>query len=110
MNLGSQAFSKLILGGDRVFIILFSVLLLVSAFWMPLTNIMVSNPSMIVWVSIRIVLFVVGLASLLIFIALLSLNPRPSGIFYVATLVSIFCFTVHTGILDAILWPYFWSK
>lgn len=108
-NLDSQSFSTTSFFKVNAFLLLFVIFLGASTFWMPLTNVMVSNPSTFVWISIRVVLAVVALASLGVFILLLRLDPKPSGAFYIASLISIFLFTFHTGVLDAILWPYFWG-
>lgn len=110
INLGSDKLSAIPLLGEKTFLILYSLLLIASALWIPLTNLMVTNPSSLVWFCVRSVLFITGIASILIFIALLTLNPRPSGAHYILTLVSIFIFSIHTSILDAIIWPYFWNK
>ncbi len=109
-NLGSGTFSNIKILGDKIFLILFALILIASAFWMPLTNIMISNPSPVVWIGIRVVLVIVGLASCAVFLSLLTISPRPGGIWYFASLLGMFWFTFHTLILDALLWPYFWSK
>ncbi len=90
--------------------ILYSILLICSMIWIPLVNLMVSNPSTLIWITIRIALILVGLTSLLIFLLLLKVSPRPIGIMYYTSLVGMLIFFVHTGILDAFLWPYFWNK
>lgn len=110
INLGTKTFVDLPYLGEKTFLVLFALLLGASALWMPLTNLMVSNPNTTIWISIRAVLAIVGISSVLICASLLSLNPKPTGTFYIATLIGISWFSIHTGLLDAILWPYFWSK
>lgn len=96
--------------GGWLFHLLFVLILLPSALWMPLTNVMASNPGDLVWIGIRVVLVLVALGSLGITIGLLTLSPRPTGLFYWSSVVGIAWFFLHTGVLDAILWPYFWVK
>jgi hypothetical protein len=87
---------------------LFTVLLAASAFWMPLTYVMIENPATATWIGIRVILVIVALASLGIFIALLFISPRPTGWHYWSAVVGALLFTLHTGVLDAILWPALW--
>lgn len=109
-NLGSDTFSSLKIFGRYFFSILFILILGASSLWMPLTNLMISNPSSLVWVAIRVVLTVGGLASSAVFVALLTLTPRPTDNIYYGSLIGILWFTFHTGVLDALLWPYFWNS
>jgi len=95
--------------GDKAFHILFTLILVFSTVWMPLVAVMISSPSTLIWVGIRAGLAIVGLASLGVLILLLSLNPRPTDAFYVSALIGISWFTIHTGILDAIIWAGMWK-
>lgn len=97
------------LGGVLPYLILFGVIQLASALWMPLVGIMISNPTTILWIGIRMVLIAVPLAALVIFFLLLKLSPKQSDFFYYSTLISLTIFLIHTGILDAVIWPYFWK-
>jgi len=110
LNLGGEVFKSSYWLGEKLFLVLFALILIASALWMPLVNVMVSNPSTLVWVGIRVVLVVVALASLGVVVALLTLTPRPTGVFYYSAVIGMIWFTLHTGILDAILWPYLWEK
>ena len=109
-NLGGETFKSTYWLGEKLFLILFALILVASALWMPLVNVMVGNPSTLVWVGIRIVLAVVALASLGVVVALITISPRPTGAFYYSALIGMIWFTIHTGILDAIVWPYLWGK
>ena len=109
-GLGVGSISNTFFWGEKIFLILFAILLLFSSFWMPLVNLYISDPKTGIWVLVRIVLFVVALASIGIFIALLTVTPKHSGVFYYASLVGLFWFSIHTGVLDALLWPYLWGK
>lgn len=89
----------------NLFQILYILILLPSAAWMPLGLAMLKNPSPVIWFSIRIVLAVVALASLAILLALLFLSPKQSGAFYWSAVSGITIFFLHTAILDALIWP-----
>jgi hypothetical protein len=109
-NLGNETFSSINFLGEKIFLVLFILILGASTFWMPLTNIMVENPSRLVWLAIRCVLAIVGLASAAVFVILVKLDPRPTGFLYIASVLGILWFTIHTAILDAVIWPYFWNR
>ena len=87
-----------------LFYVIFLVILIPSAFWMPLTNFYTSNPGTGVWIGIRMVLVLVGLASIALVWALLSLQTKvPSTSYWLAVAGSGY-FAFHTAILDAIVW------
>ncbi len=94
----------------NIFIILYAILLVCSAVWIPLINQMVANPSTLIWVLIRASLILVGLSSLAILFLLIKISPRPTGALYWSSVVGMTLFFIHTGILDAFLWPYLWGK
>ena len=87
-----------------LFYAIFLVILIPSAFWMPLTNVYVGNPSTGLWVWIRTVLALVGLASIALVWALLSLQTKENSIAYWAAVGGSAYFAFHTAILDAIVW------
>lgn len=89
--------------GFSLFFAIFLIILIPSAFWMPLTNMYVSNPGMGLWISIRTVLALVGLGSIALVWALLSLQTR-GGVSYWLAVVGSGYFAFHTTILDAIIW------
>jgi hypothetical protein len=99
---------KEVMIGDRfgfsLFFAIFLIILISSAFWMPLTNIYVGNPSTGIWVTIRIVLALVGLASIGLVLALLGLQTKNHGIAYWLAVVGSGYFAFHTTVLDAIIW------
>jgi hypothetical protein len=88
----------------RLFYIIFLVMLVLSAFWMPLTNMYVANPSTGIWIGVRAVLALVGLASIGLLLALLNLEGKESGIFYWLAVAGSGYFAFHTAVLDAIIW------
>ena len=87
-----------------LFYAIFLIILIASAFWMPLTNLYVGNPSTGMWIGIRTVLILVGLASIALLWALLSLQGKVPGVSYWLAVVGSGYFAFHTVILDAIIW------
>ena len=90
--------------GFTMFYVIFLGILIASAFWMPLTNMYVSNPGTGIWVGIRVVLAVVGLASIALFVALLTLQGKAPGTAYWLAVAGSGYFAFHTMVLDAIVW------
>lgn len=99
--------SETVIGGRfgfSLFFAIFVLILLPSAFWMPLTNMYVSHPGSGIWIGVRTVLAIVGLASIALCWALLSLQTKNHGIAYWLAVVGSGYFAFHTAILDAIVW------
>jgi len=99
--------SEVLVGGRfgfSLFYVIFLAILIPSALWMPLTNIYVGNPSTGMWIGIRTVLAFVGLASIALVWALLSLQTKVPGVSYWLAVVGSGYFAFHTAILDAIVW------
>lgn len=92
-----------------VFPIIYCLILIASALWMPLTYAMVGQPQTGLWIGIRTVLFIVGLAALCLVIALLGLSPRHSGFAYWLAVVGSIIFCLHTLVLDGMVWPAFFK-
>jgi len=90
--------------GFGLFIALFSAILFPSALWMPLTFMAVEqSSSALVWAT-RIGLWLVGLASLALFYAILKVEPRQSVWSQRAALIGSIFFCIQTVFLDAIVW------
>jgi len=87
-----------------LFYVIFLVILIPSALWMPLTNVYVGNPTTINWVTVRAVLAMVGLASIALVWALVSLEDKVPGVSYWLAVVGSGYFAFHTAVLDAIVW------
>jgi hypothetical protein len=83
---------------------LYLIILIPSALWLPLTSAMVQQPSGTLWLLIRLVLALVGLASVGLLLALLGLRPRqPTRAYWLAVAGSVaFCF--QTAVLDLFVW------
>jgi len=93
--------------GYRMFYWIFLAMLLPSALWMPLSSWYLDNPSVGLWILIVVVLALVGLASISLVWALLSLKTRTrgAGVWYWFAVVGASYFAFHTAVLDAIIWP-----
>ena len=93
--------------GFGLFTALFAGILIPSALWMPLTYLAVERSSLaLVWV-VRIVLWLVALASLALFYAILKVEPRQSLWAQRLALVGCIAFYIQTAFLDAIVWVMF---
>jgi hypothetical protein len=90
--------------GFTLFYVIFIFMLVPSAFWMPLTNSYVSNPSTGIWIWVRVVLALVGLASIALLWSLLILQGKAPGTAYWLAVAGSGYFAFHTAILDAIVW------
>ncbi len=101
-----DAVSVKMLGGldFRFFSIIYLVILIPSALWMPLTIKMVNNPSAGLSAGIRIVLILVAIGSLLMLLAFITLKPKVLDWTYYLALVGSAFFFLHTAVLDALLW------
>ena len=92
------------ISGFTMFYVIFLFILVASAFWMPLTNMYVGNPSTGVWIGIRTVLAIVGLSSIALTLAFLTLQGKVPGLAYWLAVVGSGYFAFHTTVLDAIVW------
>lgn len=89
----------------RAFNWMYTLILLPSALWMPLTFAMLDAPSAPLWAAIRIVLGLVGIGSLGLIAALFLIDADRRGpAFWLAVLGSV-AFAVQTALLDALVWP-----
>jgi hypothetical protein len=89
--------------GYTTFLVLYALVLLPSALWLPLTVSYVAAPGAPLWVAIRAVLVAVGVGSLGLVAALLALRDPPRG--RALALAGLVPFCVQTALLDAIVWP-----
>ncbi|NIM89870.1 MAG: hypothetical protein GTO17_02865 [Candidatus Aminicenantes bacterium] len=90
--------------GFSIFNMIYVLILFPSALWMPLTFKMIAAPNPLLSIAIRLILWCIGLFSLILVIALLCLRPRKPAIAYWLAVVGSIVFFVQTGILDAIIW------
>ncbi|MDD5287883.1 MAG: hypothetical protein PHY28_02055 [Dehalococcoidales bacterium] len=90
--------------GFAMFYVIFLGIMVPSAFWMPLTNVYTVNPGAGMWVLVRTVLAVVGLASIALFWALLTMQGKVPGTSHLLAVIGSGYFAFHTAVLDAIIW------
>ena len=90
--------------GFGLFYVIFLVILIPSALWMPFTNAYVGNPSPGMWIGIRTVLALVGIGSIALVWALLTLQTKVPGVSYWLAVAGSGYFAFHTAVLDAIIW------
>lgn len=93
--------------GFGLFHVLFALILVPSALWMPLTFRVVDSWDPGLWLAIRVVLATVGLASVALLAALLRLEPVPSRGARTLAVAGAALFCVQTALLDATVWTSF---
>ena len=95
--------------GDRrawpILLALYAGFLLPSALWMPLTFSMLAAPDPATWFAVRLVLAVVGLASVGLIWVLARVSPSPGPVARVVALAGALAFVNQTALLDALVWP-----
>ncbi len=96
--------------GLWLFNVLYVAILVPSALWMPLTFAMVERPGNLMWAGIRIVLSLVGLASLGLLAALLGLQPRRPHWIHWLSVVGAVLFCLQTAVLDALVWTAYFRR
>jgi hypothetical protein len=90
--------------GFKAFNLLYLLILIPSALWMPLTWAYLANPLPVLWLADRLALLLVGLAGLGMLSALMSIQPRkPAWIFW-AAVVGCVLFCIQTAFMDALIW------
>lgn len=85
--------------------VLFLMILVPSALWMPLTFRMLEAPSPGLWIAIRVVLGLVGIGSLGLLGAVATVVPRTPVVAHALAVAGLVAFAVQTALLDAIVWP-----
>jgi hypothetical protein len=94
--------------GYGLFHILYALVLLPSAIWLQLTEIMIAQPSAWMWAVVRVDLALVGLGSLGLLISLLTLDsPVSRG--RTLAVIGLLPFCLQTAVLDASVWPAFFT-
>ena len=80
-----------------------------SALWMPMTFEMLINPSISLWIGIRIILFTVGISSTVLMLIFLFSNIKKVSPMYFMAISGLIPFWIQTMILDAIIWPFYFK-
>ena len=90
--------------GYKVFLILYALILVPSALWLPLTySAVASSSNLIAWLA-KVDLIIVGAASICLIFSLLHLEPKQPKSAYVLAVIGSICFTFQTAFMDAIVW------
>ena len=90
--------------GYGVFHLLYALILIPSAIWLPLTAHVIAEPGLVAWWGVRLGLALTGLGSLGLLAVLLRLPAgAPSG--RLLAIVGLLPFSFQTAVLDAIVWP-----
>jgi hypothetical protein len=87
---------------------LYAAILMASALWLPLTALYVGSPSLPAWLLVRLVLLVVGGAATILGVMLVRLALRGPATAWLAV-VAFFFFWLQTMVLDALVWPHYYS-
>ena len=96
--------------GYSLFHCLYLAILIPSALWTPLTMVMLEDPSGGLWLAICVVLALVGIGSLGLLAALLTVQPRPPRRNYGLALAGCLFFCLQTAVLDALVWTAHFPK
>ena len=91
--------------GYWMFFVIFVVILIPSALWMPFLFGYLAQPGTGLWVAVRIVLVLVGIGSLALLAALLTVSPRETGTAYWLAVAGATAFSVQTAVMDTFIWP-----
>jgi hypothetical protein len=91
--------------GYGAFHVLYALILVPSALWLPLTFAMLEAPSAGLWLAIRGVLALVGVGSLGLMLAIASATPHHGPGARRLALVGSAFFSLQTALLDALVWP-----
>ena len=91
-------------------IILYLLILIPSCVWIDLSLLYIKSGNPLIWKLIVIVLYTVGLSSIMLLIALLNINPNNGSILYKLAIYGCACFSFHTMFLDGLLWTIFFHK
>jgi len=96
------------LAGYKVFYIIYALILVFSALWMPLTYAALGHPgSSIYYWAVRVILAIVGLASLALLGVLLYLHSSESSPTYWLAVAGAVFFCIQTALLDGTVWSIF---
>jgi hypothetical protein len=89
--------------GYAAFLVLYALILVPSALWLPLTIRMLSAPGSVPWWTIRLVLLAVAAGSLGMLWAVWVASPPSAG--RSLAIAGALAFCLQTVVLDALVWP-----
>jgi hypothetical protein len=84
---------------------IYLAILIPSTLWMPLTFDLITDPSPDRWLVVRLMLSLVGLASIGLLASLLALQPKSPRWAYLLAITGAIAFCWQTTVLDMIIWP-----
>jgi hypothetical protein len=87
--------------------VLYALIMVGSALWMPLTFAYFDNPTAPAWLLVRADLLLVALAAIGLMIALFTMKPRAEGLAGVLAMLGLLLFLLQTAFLDPLVWPEF---
>lgn len=90
--------------GFVVFSLIYILILVPSALWMPFSFRMIENPSLATWIIIRAILAIVGAASIGMLVSIVFATPRAEGPSWILAIIGCIAFCVQTAFLDAVVW------
>ncbi len=93
--------------GLGTFNVLYALILIPSALWMPLTFAMLEAPSDGLWWAIRLTLATVGIGSLGLLAGLVAVRPSSPSLAHKLAVIGSLVFSFQTVVLDAAIWPAF---
>lgn len=93
--------------GYRLLHVLYGLVLVPSALWLPLTFRLIGAWDPALWLLIRLVLALVGLGSVGLLAALATMTPRPPLGLHRLAIAGALAFCMQTALLDALVWPAF---
>ncbi len=93
-----------------IFIYIYTFILIPSCMWIDLTVNYIKVPNSFLWLIICLVLYMVGLSSILLLACLYNLKPSKSSLLYKISFIGCIFFTFHTVILDGLLWTILFHK
>lgn len=94
--------------GVETLFIVYAVILMASSLWLPLTALHLRSPSPLLWIAIRAVLLGVGAGASLLALLLIRLARHGTTSTRLAV-VAFFFFWLQTMVLDALVWPHYYS-
>ncbi|MDP6684336.1 MAG: hypothetical protein QGH24_00135 [Candidatus Marinimicrobia bacterium] len=90
--------------------LLYAGFIIPSVFWISMTFSMIINPSPLLWIGIRSVLFTVGFSSVgLLGVFIFSDFDKTSWLYF-AGVIGLIPFCIQTMILDALVWPAYFPR
>ncbi len=91
--------------GYGFFHVVYALILIPSALWMPLTFAMLESPGPALWLSIRTELALVGAGSLALLFAVCVAGPADAPWSRRVAVAGAIFFCLQTALLDALVWP-----